>query len=216
MSTYKKTFAISRRRQLGIFAACVLLVAVGVWFDNWHVKKNSSPAAESPGQLKNSDLQKYHEKVFTVINVVDGDTIDIDLGDGKYDQTRIRFWGVDTPETKNPETGPMYFGKEANDFTKKLTLNKKVRIFLAPDKTRGKYGRLLAYVQLPDDRFLNEVLVAEGFAYADLRFRHDFFNLYKQLEATARSQKKGLWANVKREQLPAWLQRESPKFLLKK
>lgn len=216
MNTYKKTFAISRRRQMGIFAACVLLFAIGIWFDHRHVKKNFQPAATSPGQLKNSDLQKYHEKIFTVVNVVDGDTIDIDCPDGEYDQTRIRLWGVDTPETKNPKTGPMYFGKEASGFTKKLTLNKKVRIFLATDKTRGKYGRLLAYVQLPDDRFLNELLVAEGFAYADLRFRHNFFNLYKQLEASARSQKKGLWANVKREQLPNWLQRKKPKFLLQK
>lgn len=207
---------MSRRRQVGIFTVCVVLIAIGVWLDHWYVKKNFQPAAKSPTQLKNSDLQKYHKKTFTVVNVVDGDTIDIDIPDGKYDHTRIRLWGVDTPETKNPKTGPMYFGKEAGNFTKKLTLNRKVRIFLASDKTRGKYGRLLAYVQLPDNRFLNEVLLAEGFAYADLRFRHDFYNVYKQLDSMARSQKKGLWANVKRDQLPAWLQREKPKLLLKK
>jgi endonuclease YncB( thermonuclease family) len=61
---------------------------------------------------------------------------------------------------------------------------------------------------------LNEVLVAEGFAYADLRFRHSFYNKYKQLEATARSQKKGLWKEVTRSQLPEWLQRKKPNLLL--
>ena len=90
-----------------------------------------------------------------------------------------------------------------------LTLGKKVTVYLEEHRTRGKYGRLLAYVQLPDRRFLNEVLLIEGFAYADLRFGHSFYNRYKQLEAAARSQKKGLWAGVTPEQLPEWLQKRS-------
>jgi endonuclease YncB( thermonuclease family) len=37
------------------------------------------------------------------------------------------------------------------------------------DRLSGcKYGRLLAYVKLPNDGFLNEVLLAEGFAYPNL------------------------------------------------
>ena len=79
---------------------------------------------------------------------------------------------------------------------------------------RGKYGRLLAYVQLPDSRILNEVLLSEGYAYADLRFEHSFFNKYKLIESAARSSNKGLWPQVSREQLPDWLQREKPNFLL--
>ena len=79
------------------------------------------------------------------------------------------------------------------------------------NRTRGKYGRLLAYVQLPDGRFLNEALVADGYAYADLRFGHSFYHKYQQLEAVARSQKKGLWRKVTRRQLPEWRQKEMPK-----
>jgi len=86
----------------------------------------------------------------------------------------------------------------------------------ATEHTRGKYGRLLAYVQLPDGRFLNEVLVAEGFAYADLRFRHIFYHKYPRLEASARSRKKGLWEKVTRDQLPKWLQRKKSRLLLGK
>lgn len=79
----------------------------------------------------------------------------------------------------------MYFGPEAAEFTKQLSFGKHVTIYLdTSNRTRDKYERLLAYVQLPDDRFLNEVLVAEGFAYADVRFRHSFYNKYKQLEAS--------------------------------
>ncbi|MFZ0033581.1 MAG: thermonuclease family protein [Sedimentisphaerales bacterium] len=118
--------------------------------------------------------------------------------------------GIDTPETKNPIVGVMYFGPEAAEFTKSLSLEKKGTVYLDEDnRTRDKYGRLLAYVKLPDVRFLNEVLLSEGFAYADTRFRHSFYHKYQQLEAASRSQKKGLWSNVTPEQMPKWRQEKS-------
>ncbi|MHC4222058.1 MAG: thermonuclease family protein, partial [Planctomycetota bacterium] len=125
--------------------------------------------------------------------------------------TRIRLWGVDTTATKQPGKPIMYFGPEATEFTSKLTAGKEVTIYLDTQKrTRGRYGRLLAYVQLEDRRFLNELLLLEGFAYADLRFRHSFYHKYIQLEATARSRKRGLWEKVTHEQLPEWLQKKKP------
>ena len=140
-----------------------------------------------------------------VTRVIDGDTIDIDIPDGQYEHTRIRLWGIDTPETKSEKAGVMYFGPEATDFTRKLTLGEMVGVYLdKQNRTRGKYGRLLAYVQLPDDKFLNEVLLSKGFGYADVRFRHSFYNKYRQLEAAARSQKRGLWEKVTPEQWPQW------------
>jgi len=92
-------------------------------------------------------------------------------------------------------------------------LESRVTVYLEEHRTRGYYGRLLAYIQLPDGRFLNEVLLTEGFAYADLRFRHSFYNKYKQLEASARSEKRGLWQKVTRDQLPQWLQKRRPNLL---
>ena len=85
----KKTFAMSRRRQVGIFTVCVLLIAIAVWLDHSHGTGNLQPATKSGTPLRNGDLRKYHEKTFMVVNVVDGDTIDIDIPDGKYDHTRI-------------------------------------------------------------------------------------------------------------------------------
>ena len=121
----------------------------------------------------------------------------------------------DTPETKNSKTGKMYFGKEASEFTKENALNKNVAVYLDKTRTRDKYNRLLAYIQLPDKSFLNELLVREGYAYADLRFKHQLYNKYQQLEALARKNKKGLWKDVTRQQLPGWLKRERPKLLAK-
>ncbi len=199
---------MSRRKRSIIFALCLLLIAVLIWLDHTTVEHKLQSRPKSEGRLRALDFEKYHGKIFTIVNIVDGDTIDIDIPDGKYDHTRIRLWGVDTPETKNPKTGVMYFGPEAADFTRQLTFGKQVTVYLEERRTRGYYGRLLAYVQLPDKSFLNEVLLSEGFAYADTRFRHSFYHKYKQLEAVARSQKKGLWANVTREQQPEWRQKE--------
>ena len=154
--------------------------------------------------------------MFTVVKVVDGDTIDIDIPDANKNYTRIRLWGIDTPESKSPYSGVMYFGPEAAEFTTESALGKKVTVYLEEHRTRGNYGRLLAYVQLPDGMFLNEVLLTEGFAYADLRFRHSLYRKYEQLEASARRQKKGLWKKITREQLPEWLQRMEPELLFRK
>ena len=206
---------MSRRRQAAILALCLLAAAVFIWLDHSPIRRSWQVQPKSEEQAKAYDFEKYHQKTFTVAGVVDGDTIDIDIPDGKYDHTRIRLWGIDTPETKHPKFGVMYFGPEAADFTTKLTLGKPVTVYLEEHRTRGKFGRLLAYVQLPDRKFLNEVLLTEGFAYADLRFRHSFYNKYPQLEAVARSQKKGLWKEIRREQLPEWLRRKKPNLLKK-
>jgi micrococcal nuclease len=209
----KNAYAMSRRLRTGITILGVLLAAFLVWFDQGTAGRKRQAQPKSQEQARSYDLEKYHAKTFTVVNVVDGDTIDIDATDGKYDHTRVRLWGIDTPETKNPQTGVMYFGPEAAEFTRKSTLGKPVTVYLDENRTRDKYNRLLAYIKLPAGGFLNEVLLTEGFAYADLRFKHDFYNKYKQLEASARSQKKGLWEKVTREQLPQWLQREKPNLL---
>jgi micrococcal nuclease len=176
--------------------------------DRTAVRKVWRSQPQTQSQQTVSDFEKYDGKTFAVVKVVDGDTLDIDIPDANYNHTRIRLWGVDTPETKDTRTGPMYFGQEASDFANKLALGKQVTIYLDKDRnSRDKYLRLLAYVQLPDKTFLNEVLLSEGYAYGDLRFKHSFYNKYKQLESLARSQKKGLWAGVTRDQLPEWLQK---------
>ena len=217
MAEQKKTaYAMGRHRRAGIIALCLVPAAVFIWLDHSPLKHRWQRRPKSEEQARAYDLRKYHEKTFTVVKVVDGDTVDVDIPDGQYEHTRIRLWGIDTPESKSPDTGVMYFGPEAAEFTSELALGKQVTVYLEEHSTRGKYGRLLAYVQLPDDRFLNEVLVTEGFAYADLRFRHSLYHRYEQLQASARRQEKGLWENVTREQLPEWLQRMRPNLLQKK
>ncbi|MHC4756645.1 MAG: thermonuclease family protein [Planctomycetota bacterium] len=212
----KRTYAMSRRKLKAIVTICLLIVIFLIWLDHSPASKILPPGLKDSSRYDLPDYEKYNAEIFTVIKVVDGDTLDVDIPDGDRDSTRIRLWGVDTPETKNPKIQPMYFGREACEFTKKLTLGNKVTLYLDLQKTRGYYGRILAYVQLPDKRFLNEALLSEGYAYAELRFPHSFYQKYSQLEAAARGQKKGLWQNVTREKLPDWLKKKKPTFLLQK
>ena len=214
--TRKRSYAMSRQSRNLIFAFVVLLLALVTVLDKHFdaARRGSLPVQINSRQ--SADFEKYHGRTFIVVKVVDGDTIDINIPDANYPHTRIRLWGVDTPETEKSPGGQMYFGKEASEFTKESTLDKAVTIYLDQAKnTRDKYSRLLAYVQLPDGQYLNELLLTEGYAYADLRFEHSFYNKYKQLESSARSLNKGLWQSVTREQLPAWLQREKPNLLKK-
>ena len=202
----KPVFAMSRCHKNGIIFLCLLAIIFLIWLDHGLIGRYRHLPHKSIEQAKASDLEKYHGKTFTIVNVIDGDTFDIDIPDGRYERTRIRLLGIDTPETGGEQTGDMYFGPEAAEFTKKLALGKSVTVYLdSPNPTRGKYGRLLAYVKLPDGSFLNEVLLTEGYAYADSRFSHSFFNKYRQLQSRARISKKGLWQNITPDQLPKWL-----------
>ncbi|MFQ5464214.1 MAG: thermonuclease family protein [Phycisphaerae bacterium] len=156
------------------------------------------------------DRERYHNQSFPVVRVVDGDTMDIDIPDlttGKK-TTRLRLWGVDTPEIAHGGTSDMHFGPEATEFAKKTLLGHNVHLVLSPEKTRGKYGRLLVYVY--DERggtMFNETLVRQGLAYADARFPHPYKRAFMDIEKRARRQQRGLWATVQLEQMPKWRQR---------
>lgn len=162
------------------------------------------------------DYKRYHQQTFTVTEVIDGDTLDIEAPDNEKPTTRIRLIGVDTPETKHPTTGVMYYGPEASAYAQQLAQGQRVTVLLdTVSEERDRYGRLLAYVALPDGRGLNEELIRTGCGYADLRFSHSRFDNFVTLMDTAMAQKAGLWGHVTREKLPAWLRRERPEILRK-
>ncbi len=155
-----------------------------------------------------TDLAIYHGGIFRVVNVIDGDTFDIDVPDDQYRHTRIRLWGVDTPETAERVGEGMHYGPEASAFAKKTLLGKHVRIELSPLQTRGKYGRLLVYVySTSTDTMFNERLILLGLGYADLRFDHVYKPQFKALEKRARHSGAGLWKNVTLADMPEWRQR---------
>lgn len=128
------------------------------------------------------------QNLFLVTRVIDGDTIEIEGGQ------KIRYIGIDTPETVDPRKPVQCFGVEASNKNKELVSNKKVR--LEKDVSDiDRYGRLLRYVYV-DDLFVNLELVKEGFAYSstfppDVKYQNQFI----EAQQLAREQGKGLWGS---------------------
>ncbi|HUT47490.1 MAG TPA: hypothetical protein VMX36_14510, partial [Sedimentisphaerales bacterium] len=87
----KPAFAMSRRRKNGIVFLCLLAVMLLVWLDHALIGHGRQLLPKSEEQATASDLEKYHRKTFTVVNIIDGDTFDIDIPDGRYQHTRIRL-----------------------------------------------------------------------------------------------------------------------------
>jgi micrococcal nuclease len=126
-----------------------------------------------------------------VERVVDGDTF---VAAVRGRRERIRLIGVDTPETVDPDRPVQRYGKEASNFAKHVLNGLTVR--LAGDvQPRDRYGRLLAYVWLPDGTFWNALLAAEGYAQL-ITIPPDvtYAGLFRRLVEEARSANRGLWA----------------------
>lgn len=197
--------AMSRRRRMVLIVVCVLSAGAAVWLDRG---AGQGVRRSIVRRWPRNDAEKYAGRSFKVVNIVDGDTLDIDIADGEYEHTRVRLLGIDTPETGGGKDEEMYYGPEATEFAERLALGKAVTVILdEKSPTRDKYGRLLAHLELADGRSLNEALVGEGYAYADLRFANDRFERYAELQDEAVRAKKGLWQQVSKEQFPKWLQR---------
>lgn len=113
---------------------------------------------------------------------------------------RIRYIGIDTPETKHPKKPVQYFGKEAYEANKGLVDGKTVRLELDVQK-RDKYGRLLAYVYV-GDVFVNAWLVENGYAKVSTyppNVKHQ--KLFVKLQKEARKNNKGLWESTQNQDL---------------
>ena len=85
----------------------------------------------------------------TVLKVVDGDTIDI--RDDDRGRLRVRFLGIDTPETKKPGYTVGCWGPEATEFAKSTMVEQRVAVVTDPTQDRtDRYGRTLAYLVRAD------------------------------------------------------------------
>jgi micrococcal nuclease len=129
----------------------------------------------------------------TVVKVVDGDTVDVNL-DGQ--EVRLRLIGINTPESVDPRRPVECFGREASDTAKELLSGQTVRLEADTSQDdRDRYDRLLRYVWLPDGRMFNYEMVAQGYAYEyTYNTPYKYQAEFKQAEQAAREGQAGLWA----------------------
>lgn len=126
-----------------------------------------------------------------ITKVIDGDTVEIKEG------LKVRYIGIDTPETVDPRRPVGCFGKEASAENKRLAEGHEA--FLVKDVSEtDKFGRLLRYVYIFNEDgstvFINDHLVRYGFAKVstfppDVKYSEQFL----AAEREARENNRGLW-----------------------
>lgn len=130
--------------------------------------------------------------IATVIEVIDGDTVDLSIA-GRFQ--RVRLIGIDTPETKHPNKPVQCYGHEATAFTESL-LTRDTAVRIERDtEARDTYDRLLVYLyRNSDDMFINLELVLQGFAHV-LTIEPNIAYMDKFVAASrdAYSNNRGLW-----------------------
>lgn len=124
-----------------------------------------------------------------VVDVVDGDTIDVRrLGSRKM--YRVRLVGIDTPE--------VYGGKECGGeaASRRLRLMAKGFVRVRTDPTqpkRDRYNRLLAYVS-KGRKDLNKRMISLGLAKVNVvGQRFSAYRSYKRAQVRARAARRGTW-----------------------
>jgi endonuclease YncB( thermonuclease family) len=147
----------------------------------------------------------------TVVDVVDGDTIDVEFDDGSRET--VRLLGIDTPETTdNVEAERRVewegiedltylgrWGNAASEFATAELSDATVRLEAdANEPDRGSYGRLLRYASYDPDgtgersTVYNRRAIETGYArvYDSGFTRHD---AYTEQERIARADKRHVW-----------------------
>jgi micrococcal nuclease len=142
----------------------------------------------SSESLAEEQLQPDLETV-KVSRVVDGDTIELTNGQ------KVRYIGIDTPETKDPRKDVECFGLEATVRNKQMVEGMDIQMEKDVSET-DRYGRLLRYVYV-NGVMVNDVLVREGYAEAspyppDVKYQ----DWLEKSEQEARDSNKGLWGDV--------------------
>ncbi len=178
-----------RNRRVILGVLFFTLLAIGLFF-------LSRPSLSAPERMSDSFVfvSDSQERVFRVDRVIDGDTIDVIVGDVTE---RIRFIGIDTPETVDDRKKVQCYGPEASARMKQLLSGKSVALETKPDEDRDDYGRLLRYVFL-DGNDIGALMLEGGYARSlCAAFPHPRCSTYDALEKAARSEMRGRWGSCR-------------------
>ncbi|SNR66447.1 thermonuclease family protein [Desulfurobacterium atlanticum] len=152
----------------------------------------------------------FSQDCYRLLYVIDGDTIKI-LYHGK--KTSVRLSEIDTPESRKNRRAYyqarknyqdvetiVYLGKQAKRHLKEL-LARYEQVCLVYDQNnayhnhRDRYGRILAYVYTPDGKFINKLMLEDGYAYLFTRYplEPEYEQELRKAFKKAIEEEKGLW-----------------------
>lgn len=148
------------------------------------------------GPIRHGDeLRRYDGRRFEVVRVINGHTLDVAEPNGDATVTRVRLWGVALPEG---ERRAAWAQTAAAARVEELVMGERVRLELESHRMRGDFGRVLAFVHLPEPEgtMLNETLLIEGLMRADDRWSHRHAERFALFERQARFERRGIWADT--------------------
>jgi len=126
-----------------------------------------------------------------VIEVVDGDTIRVDLNG---EETPVRLIGIDTPEKDGPYTDEECFGEQATRYTTEALGGRVVGLEFDVERT-DRFDRTLAYVWV-DGELFNERILQEGYALlATFPPNVRYVDRFTTAQRRARDEQTGLWGS---------------------
>ncbi len=146
-----------------------------------------TPTIALPAGVSDCMPTNTERSIGNVTKVVDGDTIDVRIGNQTY---RVRYIGIDAPESATTQE---QLGRQASNKNKELVQDKIVTLIKDVSET-DRYNRLLRYV-LVGDTFVNYELVRLGFASA-IAYPPDVAceSVFLGAQQSAMSALAGLWA----------------------
>ena len=126
----------------------------------------------------------------TVTKIVDGDTVWVDLDGDALGDYKVRYLGIDTPETY---FGVECYGPEAKERNRELVGGQ--RVALQRDTSDvDRWDRLLRYVYLGDGTWINGALVREGYALVTIYPPDDRYEVaLEALQERAVAENAGGW-----------------------
>jgi micrococcal nuclease len=167
---------------------------------------DTTTAIPSSTSTPSSPIAGGETRTVTVIEVTDGDTVDVRFANGTVET--VRLLGVDTPETAEQYMDPaeygipdtsrgrdwlLRWGENAKEFATQRLAGEQVTLVFDPESDkRGYYGRLLAYI-CDDGESFGTQLLERGLArvYTGGTFSRE--SDYLAIEADAQAANEGLW-----------------------
>lgn len=184
-------------RLVGALCVVLLFGAAQLWQSEGKLSLPSAETASLAGTEQYYTTSTTRGVLALVTRTVDGDTIDAKI-ESSGEVVKVRFLGMNTPESVDPRRPVQCFGKEASNRLKELIEEKKVLLIDDPKADdRDKYGRWLRnVVRVEDSLDVNATLVAQGYASAYLSFPLDAKRKaqIRALEQEAKTNQRGLWS----------------------
>ncbi len=171
----------------------LIILFFGLFWSCNHPESKEYENENKTKTVKNEEINT--SSFFLVTKVIDGDTFY--CVDNENVEYKIRLIGIDTPELRNyGKRKKGYYAIEAKEYLSNLIDNKIIKLEFDVDKY-DQYNRLLAYVYLEDNTFINAELVKNGFArIMTIQPNSKYSDIFYQLQLEARDKKIGIWNEV--------------------